>query len=88
MKSFILVKLTGIALTLFLALNLGSCGNQAGNDWKPIFNGENLDGWAIKIRGFELGENHKNTFRVEDGILKVSYDEYETFDDKFGPNIL
>lgn len=84
LKSFNLVKLTGIALTLFLAMILGSCGNQAGNDWKPLFNGENLDGWAIKIRGFELGENHKNTFRVEDGLLKVSYDEYETFDDKFG----
>jgi hypothetical protein len=27
-------------------------------------------GWDIKIRGFELNENHKNTFRVEDGLAE------------------
>jgi hypothetical protein len=52
--------------------------------WIQLFDGRDLEGWAPKIRGFPLGENHSNTFRVEDGILKVAYDRYTTFDGKFG----
>ena len=52
--------------------------------WISLFNGENLDGWIPKIAGYALGENYGNTFRVEDGILKVSYDEYGTFGRTFG----
>ena len=33
--------------------------------WKQLFNGKNLDGWIIKIRGHELNDNYANTFRVE-----------------------
>jgi hypothetical protein len=29
-------------------------------------------------------ENYKNTFRVEDGLMKVRYDQYEKFDNHFG----
>ena len=53
-------------------------------DWIPLFNGKDLEGWQIKIRGRELGDNYKNTFRVEDGILKVSYAQYDTFANEFG----
>lgn len=52
--------------------------------WIPLFNGRDLDGWTPKIRGFKLGDNHANTFRVEDGLLKVAYDGYTTFEGKFG----
>ena len=53
-------------------------------EWTSLFNGENLDGWDIKIAGYELNENFGNTFRVEDGNLVVSYDEYEEFENRFG----
>jgi hypothetical protein len=53
-------------------------------DWVSLFNGENLEGWVVKIAGYELGENFGNTFRVEDGILKVRYDQYDSFDNRFG----
>ena len=49
-----------------------------------LFNGKNLDGWVMKIAGYPLGENYGNTFRVEDGLLKVSYDQYPEFANKFG----
>ena len=52
--------------------------------WIQLFNGKNLDGWTPKIRYYDLGENFGNTFRVEDGLLKVSYDKYDKFDNKFG----
>jgi hypothetical protein len=52
--------------------------------WIPLFNGKNLDGWTPKITGYALGENFGNTFRVEDGVLKVAYDHYENFGNRFG----
>ncbi|MEN9359305.1 MAG: hypothetical protein RL095_840 [Verrucomicrobiota bacterium] len=52
--------------------------------WTPIFNGKDLTGWTPKIKGFPLGENHLDTFRVVDGKLVVSYDKYDKFADKFG----
>ena len=52
--------------------------------WVSLFNGENLDSWTMKIVGLELGENFGNTFRVEDGILSVRYDAYDSFNNRFG----
>jgi hypothetical protein len=54
------------------------------SDWVQLFNGKNLDGWTIKIARHPLGDNFGNTFRVENGLLKVSYDQYETLDGQFG----
>ncbi len=28
---------------------------------------KDLEGWDIKIKGYELNNNYKNTFRVENG---------------------
>ena len=53
-------------------------------DWIQLFNGKNLDGWAPKITGYPLGENHADTFRVANGMLQASYDKYAKFEDKFG----
>jgi Domain of Unknown Function (DUF1080) len=52
--------------------------------WIALFNGKDLDGWTPKIKGYPAGENFGDTFRVEDGVLKVSYDKYSKFDGKFG----
>ena len=75
-----------------LLLALASCvenSSQVANadadseDWVELFNGENLDGWDFKITGYELNENFNNTIRVEDGLMKVRYDEYDQFDGQF-----
>lgn len=52
--------------------------------WIALFNGKDLSGWTPKITGYAAGENYADTFRVEDGVLKVSYDKYTKFDGKFG----
>jgi len=52
--------------------------------WIQLFNGKNLDGWSPKIRGYALNDNWGDTFRVEGGVMKVSFDKYQKFDDKFG----
>lgn len=73
-----------LVLAAFLLLCARSQASQAPSDWIQLFNGKDLSGWAIKIAGYELHDNYRNTFRVEDGLLKVSYDEYESFDGEFG----
>jgi hypothetical protein len=52
--------------------------------WVSLFNGRDLDGWVVKIAKHPLGENYRNTFRVEDGVIKVSYDQYDRFEQRFG----
>lgn len=54
------------------------------NEWIPLFNGRDINDWIVKIHHHEVGENFGNTFRVEDGILKVRYDQYSAFNDRFG----
>lgn len=55
------------------------------NKWVSLFNGNNLDGWTMKIAGHKIGENFGNTFRVKDSILSIRYDEYgDNFNNRFG----
>ncbi|MGI9262888.1 MAG: 3-keto-disaccharide hydrolase [Woeseiaceae bacterium] len=76
------------AARLIATLLLFSVGCQAqsdGEEWIELFNGEDLDDWTVKIRGYPTGENHANTFRVEDGLLTARYDQYEgDYNDRFG----
>lgn len=71
-------------LFVFLAATPLWAADTAGGEWIQLFNGKDLTGWKVKIKGYELGDNHANTFRVEDGVLKVAYDQYQRFDNKFG----
>jgi hypothetical protein len=63
-----------------------SCLRQPAEEgsWQSLFNGTDLQGWEVKIAGLPPGEDPLETFRVEDGILKVCYDGYEHFGDRFG----
>jgi hypothetical protein len=78
------------AASMVLCLVLASVDNAIGQEggdkagWVSLFNGKDLEGWTPKIKGYEAGENYAHTFRVEDGVLKAAYDDYTTFDGKFG----
>ncbi|QBE66399.1 3-keto-disaccharide hydrolase [Pseudoduganella lutea] len=52
--------------------------------WIQLFNGKDLSGWTPKFKGHQVGVNYKNTFKVENGVLKVDYSEYDKFDGEFG----
>lgn len=69
------------ALTVLLTFTQAFAEDEK---WEQLFNGKNLDGWTIKITGFELGENYKDTFSVQDGLMTVSYDQYDEFGGHFG----
>jgi hypothetical protein len=32
-------------------------------EWQQLFNGKDLTGWQVKIRGYNLNDNFANTFR-------------------------
>lgn len=73
--------------TLFLAAVSPAADKvvkPSGEKWVQLFNGKDLTGWTVKIKGHECNENFGNTFRVEDGLLKVGYEKYEGFGEKFG----
>jgi hypothetical protein len=53
-------------------------------EWISLFNGKDIDDWIVKIHHHEAGVNFGNTFRVEDGMIRVSYEEYGDFNDQFG----
>lgn len=58
--------------------------NSDQEDWISLFNGVNLSGWDVKIAGYPLNENYLETFIVEDSMIRISYDNYEEFNDAFG----
>jgi len=84
-----------IQLTFSMALMLilfYACQNSRSNEnkeedvpqWVDLFNGKDINNWTIKISKHEIGENFAHTFRVEDSLLKVRYDEYQQFDQQYG----
>jgi hypothetical protein len=89
-------KISLLAVALLGALLLNSVQGQSGTErneklpgkkdgnWISIFNGKNLDGWIPKVTGYKAGENPLNLFRIENGILRVDYDDYDRFNGRFG----
>jgi hypothetical protein len=73
-----------IGLVPALAVAEGATSSPDEEVWTSLFNGKDLDGWVPKITGYDAGVNFGRTFRVEDGVLKVAYDEYDTFGGRFG----
>jgi hypothetical protein len=78
-------------LMLAYLLMLGCSGTKnlvttddAGKGWKSLFNGKDINDWFVKINHHEVGENFGNTFRVEEGIVKIRYDQYGDFNNQFG----
>ena len=53
-------------------------------EWVRLFNGRDLAGWTPKFAKHDLGTNLHDTFRVEDGLLKVRYDRWTAFNGEFG----
>ena len=67
-----------------LATEQQAIASDASGKWIQLFNGKDMAGWTPKFNTREVGENYKDTFRVEDGILKVSYENWDGFNKEFG----
>jgi len=73
-----------IVLLLSVGYAYAQQAAAAKENWVPLFNGKDIKAWVAKINHHEVGENYANTFRVEDGIIKVRYDQYKEFNERFG----
>jgi hypothetical protein len=79
-------------LALATLVSLAALASAAGADvaspdtkeWVSLFNGKDLTGWVPKITGYAAGVNYANTFRVENGVLRMAYDQYDSFGGRFG----
>lgn len=80
------MKLTSLIIPLLLlgACNAGQKQEKTSGEWVSIFNGKDLDGWIPKVAGAPAGVNTLNVFRVENGLLKVAYDQYDKFNNRYG----
>ena len=58
--------------------------NAEKEEWQSLFNGKDLTGWDIKIAGHKVNDNYKNTFIVEDKMIRVNYKEYDKFTTEYG----
>ncbi len=89
-----ILKRTSIIFSLALIMLVSACTSKpktnttseksTDENWIQLFNGKDLNDWDIKFKGEELGVNYKNTFRVEDGLLRVSYENWDEWNGKFG----
>lgn len=80
MKYLLILAITAFSLTYSIA----QLPQVPASEWQQLFNGKDLTGWDVKIRGYNLNDNFANTFRVVDGKLVISYDGYSAYDEKFG----
>lgn len=67
-----------------LLVLIPTLAHAADQPWVSLFNGKDLEGWMPKIAGHPSGENFADTFRVEDGVIKVDYGKYGKFEGQFG----
>ena len=79
----------GVALCLFGLSTAAVCQTPSKaspdqKEWRQLFNGRDLTGWEPKIRGYAVNDNFGNTFRAENGLLRVVYDKYDAFNERFG----
>ena len=78
------MKRIGMTVFCLLISSLAIAQSNQQEDWIQLFNGEDLDDWVPKFTGYPLGENYLDTFRVEDGLFKVSYENWNGFNREFG----
>jgi Domain of Unknown Function (DUF1080) len=82
-KHFTIASFLIVSATLFY-IPLQAQQHSGKAQWVSLFNGKDINDWIPKINHHETGENYGNTFRVEDSIIKIRYDQYDDFNEQFG----
>ena len=78
------VAFLSLILVFVISFTHSKAQTTNNDDWQVLFNGEDLNDWIVKIHHHETGDNYANTFRVEDGVIQVNYDEYKEFNARYG----
>lgn len=80
------MKFSATLLIIISCLQFSSCSWQASPapEWQQLFNGNDLNDWIIKIKDAPLNENVAGVFSVEEGVIKVNYENFGEFNEQFG----
>ena len=65
------MKKINLALLALVAFGCTAQKKLPKDEWIQMFNGKDLKDWTIKIKDHPINENFGNTFRVENGVMKV-----------------
>ena len=72
------------AMMLMTATLMMTLATAPADGWIPLFNGKDLGGWTAKVVGHPLDRDPYQTVQVEDGMIRIDYDNYEgDFDGRF-----
>lgn len=85
-KSIIMNKTFILFLTVFTVISACTSPpkNTAKNSWIKLFNGRDMNDWVVKIHHYDVGDNYGQTFRVDSNMIKVRYDKYGPFNERYG----
>ncbi len=74
------------ATGLLLALCAGAANAQdvKAGPWRSLFDGKTLSGWTAKVAKHPAGENYRQTFVADHGVIRVSYANYDKLEGQFG----
>jgi len=78
-----MLKLIKFSCFLILVCSCNKTSDPNIENWEVIFNGKDLKDWKIKFANQNLNVNYKNTFQIRDSVLKVVYDNYDSFDNNY-----
>lgn len=78
-----MIKFIKLIFICYLVLACSSRKEVMDIEWISLFNGHDLEDWIVKVHHHEVGVNFGNTFRAEDNVIKVRYDQYGDFNDQF-----
>ena len=81
-----MIRIFALVLVLGIATLPGAVAQNdpSQKEWLQLFNGRDLTDWIPKFAQHDLGENFNDTFRAEEGLLKVRYDKWTAFNGEFG----
>jgi hypothetical protein len=78
-----MIRTNQLLVVMLLLVTCATPKETKQNEWVSLFNGKDINDWIVKIHHHDVGDNFGNTFRVEDGMVKVRYDQYGDFNDQF-----
>ena len=78
-----MLNLIKFSCFLILIYSCSKISDSNIENWEVIFNGKDLKDWKIKFANQNLNVNYKNTFQIRDSVLKVVYDNYDSFDNNY-----
>jgi hypothetical protein len=78
-----MIRTNQLLVVMLLLVTCATPKETKQNEWVSLFNGKDINDWIVKIHHHDVGDNFGNTFRVEDGMVKVRYDRYGDFNDQF-----